>query len=42
VVALVGLLAAIAIPNLVRARSAQQKACIENLRQLDGANLKNS
>ena len=34
----VGLLAAIAIPNFVKARStAQQNACIANLKQLDGA-----
>jgi hypothetical protein len=32
------LLAAIAIPNFVRARTtAQQNACINNLRQVDGA-----
>ena len=38
VVAIIGLLAAIAIPNFVRARNtAQQNACINNLRQLDGA-----
>src|ERR1035441_7531045 len=38
VVAIIGLLAAIAIPNFVRARStAQKKACINNLRQIDGA-----
>jgi len=38
VVAIIGLLAAIAIPNFVRARtSAQQNACINNLRQVDGA-----
>ena len=38
VVAIIGLLAAIAIPNFVRAReSAQQNACINNLRQIDGA-----
>ena len=37
VVAIIGLLAAIAIPNFVRARnSAQKNACINNLRQLDG------
>jgi len=37
VVAIIGLLAAIAIPNLVRARCASQKsACINNLRQVDG------
>jgi prepilin-type N-terminal cleavage/methylation domain-containing protein len=38
VVAIIGLLAAIAIPNFLRARStSQQNACINNLRQLDGA-----
>ena len=38
VVAIIGLLAAIAIPNFVRARATSQKnACINNLRQLDGA-----
>jgi len=38
VVAIVGLLAAIAIPNFVKARSLSQKsACIENLRQMFGA-----
>ena len=38
VVAIIGLLAAIAIPNFVRARNTTQKnACINNLRQLDGA-----
>ncbi|HYG21391.1 MAG TPA: type II secretion system protein [Verrucomicrobiae bacterium] len=38
VVAIIGLLAAIAIPNFVRARSTSQKnACINNLRQIDGA-----
>src|SRR6266404_7077077 len=38
VVAIIGLLAAIAIPNFVRARtSAQANACINNLRQMDGA-----
>ena|SRR3984957_3989639 len=38
VVAIIGLLAAIAIPNFVRARTtAQTNACINNLRQLDGA-----
>jgi len=37
VVAIIGLLAAIAIPNFVRARnSAQKNTCINNLRQLDG------
>ena len=38
VVAIIGLLAAIAIPNFVRAReTAQQNACINNMRQIDGA-----
>ena len=38
VVAIIGLLAAIAIPNFVRARErSQTNACINNLRQLDGA-----
>jgi prepilin-type N-terminal cleavage/methylation domain-containing protein len=38
VVAIIGLLAAIAVPNFVRARSkAQQNACINNLKQMDGA-----
>src|SRR5207302_11167317 len=38
VVAIIGLLAAIAIPNFVRARAtSQMNACINNLRQLDGA-----
>ena len=38
VVAIIGLLAAIAIPNFVKARgTAQRNACINNLRQLDGA-----
>src|ERR1035437_427362 len=38
VVAIIGLLAAIAIPNLVRARTQSQKnACINNLRQIDSA-----
>ena len=37
VVAIIGLLAAIAIPNFVRARdSAQKNTCINNLRQIDG------
>jgi prepilin-type N-terminal cleavage/methylation domain-containing protein len=35
VVAIIGLLAAIAIPNFVKARTVSQKnACIENLRQI--------
>ena len=38
VVAIIGLLAAIAIPNFVRARqTAQTNACINNLRQIDAA-----
>ena len=38
VVAIIGLLASIAIPNFVRARTTSQKnACINNLRQIDGA-----
>lgn len=38
VVAIIGLLAAIALPNFVRARTTSQtNACINNLRQLDGA-----
>jgi len=38
VVAIIGLLATIAIPNWVRARTASQnQACINNLRQIDGA-----
>ncbi len=38
VVAIIGMLAAIAIPNFVKARTtAQQNACINNLRQIDGA-----
>ncbi len=38
VVAIIGLLAAIAIPNFVKARqTSQTNACINNLRQLDGA-----
>src|ERR1700722_15297212 len=38
VVAIIGLLAAIAIPNFVKARpSAQANACINNLRQIDAA-----
>ena len=38
VVAIIGLLAAIAIPNFIRARSkSQQNACINNLRQIDAA-----
>ncbi|HEU0009659.1 MAG TPA: prepilin-type N-terminal cleavage/methylation domain-containing protein [Verrucomicrobiae bacterium] len=38
VVAIIGLLAAIAIPNFVKAReNAQKNACIANLKQIDGA-----
>jgi prepilin-type N-terminal cleavage/methylation domain-containing protein len=38
VVAIIGLLAAIAIPNFVRAReTAQRNACISNLKQIQGA-----
>jgi len=38
VIAIIGMLAAIAIPNYVRARgSARKTACINNLRQMDGA-----
>lgn len=38
VVAIIGLLAAIAIPNFVKARSfSQQNGCIENLRQIFSA-----
>src|SRR5215470_12469689 len=38
VVAIIGLLTAITIPNFVKARTtSQQNACINNLRQLDGA-----
>jgi prepilin-type N-terminal cleavage/methylation domain-containing protein len=38
VVAIIGLLAAVAIPNFSKARSTTQKnACISNLRHIDGA-----
>ncbi len=38
VVAIIGLLAAIAIPNFVKAReTSRMNACINNLRQIDGA-----
>jgi len=38
VVAIIGLLAAVAIPNLVKARkSAQKAACINNLKAIEGA-----
>jgi prepilin-type N-terminal cleavage/methylation domain-containing protein len=37
VVAIIGLLAAVAIPNLVKARkSAQKTACINNLKTIEG------
>lgn len=38
VVAIIGLLAAIAIPNFVKARETSRlNACVNNLRQMDGA-----
>ena len=38
VVAIIGVLAAIAIPNFIKARAtSQQNACINNLRQIDAA-----
>jgi prepilin-type N-terminal cleavage/methylation domain-containing protein len=38
VVAIIGLLAAIAVPSFVRARiSSQKNACLNNLRQISGA-----
>jgi prepilin-type N-terminal cleavage/methylation domain-containing protein len=38
VVAIIGLLAAIAIPNFIKAREAsQQKSCVANLKQIEGA-----
>ena len=38
VVAIIGLLAAIAIPSFLRARTtSQQNSCVNNLRQIDGA-----
>jgi prepilin-type N-terminal cleavage/methylation domain-containing protein len=38
VVAIIGLLAAIAIPNFIRAKeTAERNACIANLRQIQGA-----
>jgi len=38
VVAIIGLLASIAVPSYVKARdNSQQNACINNLRQIDGA-----
>jgi prepilin-type N-terminal cleavage/methylation domain-containing protein len=38
VVAIIGLLAAIAIPNFVKARAtAQKNTCIANMKQIEGA-----
>ncbi len=38
VLALIGMLASIAVPSYVRARSnGQRSACVNNLRQIDGA-----
>ena len=38
VVLIIGLLAAIALPNFIKARTtSQQNACINNLREIDGA-----
>ena len=38
VVAIIGLLAAIAIPNFIKAREASQRnACIANMKQIEGA-----
>jgi prepilin-type N-terminal cleavage/methylation domain-containing protein len=38
VVAIIGLLAAIAVPNFIKARNtAQSNACINNMRQIDSA-----
>ena len=38
VVAIIGLLAAIAIPNFIKARQISQKnACIANMKQIEGA-----
>jgi prepilin-type N-terminal cleavage/methylation domain-containing protein len=38
VIAIIGLLAAVAIPNFVKARGTTQKnACINNLKEIDGA-----
>ena len=38
VVAIIGLLAAIAIPNFIKARTASQRsACVANMKQIDGA-----
>ncbi len=41
VVAIIGMLAAIAVPNLLKAISeARQKVCIANLRQIEGAKMR--
>lgn len=38
VVAIIGILAAIAIPNFIKARkTSRAKACVSNLKQIDGA-----
>ena len=38
VVAIIGLLSAVAVPNILRARyTAQKNACIANLKQIEGA-----
>ena len=38
VVAIIGMLASIAVPNFVKARTmARQKSCISNLQSIDGA-----
>jgi len=38
VVAIIGLLASIAVPNFMKSRAiAQQKSCLSNLQQIDGA-----
>src|SRR5688572_23108158 len=38
VIAIIGLLAAVAVPNMVKARTKSQKtACIKNLQMIDGA-----
>ncbi len=38
VVAIIGMLAAIAVPNFLKSRMiSQRNACIENMRQIDGA-----
>lgn len=38
VIAIIGLLMAVAIPNMIKARTTTQKnACVKNLQQIDGA-----